>query len=75
MSKFGLFFEPVGEGKITVNPVLKAYYNGEEMQALNSGEFYILDKIKKDNNVTIHLKLIDNQPIGLSATLLELRRK
>lgn len=75
MSKFGLLFEPVGEGKITVNPVLKAYYNGEEMQALNSGEFYILDKIKKDNNVTIHLTLIDNQPIGLSATLLELRRK
>lgn len=75
MSKFGLLFEPVGEGKITVNPVLKAYYNGEEMQASNSGEFYILDKIKKDNNVTIHLKLIDNQPIGLSATLLELRRK
>ena len=50
---------------------------GERMKRLAIYEllFKLKRKIKKDNNVTIHLTLIDNQPIGLSATLLELRRK
>lgn len=44
------------------------------MKVLEDNVFYTLDNIKKGKNISIHLELVDSQPVGLNAILRELRK-